>query len=156
MYVLEGHGEAELPEAFSDQIEKENMELTTFSLLTEDSVPEEADCVLIYAPASDISREEKDRLSRLLEKEIFQHPLTLKLLGKAGTYYFGNWDYLEEELQNNWNDVAEESGLIDMYRGLYRLADIGETGSQLARMFALLPSPANRTPVGEKIRIQIK
>ena len=81
----------------------------------------------------------KNRLSRLLEKEIFQHPLTLKLLGKAGTYYFGNWDYLEEELQNNWNDVAEESGLIDMYRGLYKLADIGETGSQLARMFALLP-----------------
>ena len=75
----------------------------------------------------------------MLEKEIFQHPLTLKLLGKAGTYYFGNWDYLEEELQNNWNDVAEESGLIDMYRGLYKLADIGETGSQLARMFALLP-----------------
>ena len=86
-----------------------------------------------------LSREEKDRLSRLLEKEIFQHPLTLKLLGKAGTYYFGNWDYLEEELQNNWNDVAEEFGLIDMYRGLYKLADIGETGSQLARMFALLP-----------------
>ena len=56
-----------------------------------------------------LSREEKDRLSRLLEKEIFQHPLTLKLLGKAGTYYFGNWDYLEEELQNNWNDVAERS-----------------------------------------------
>ena len=26
-----------------------------------------------------------------------------------------------------------------MYRGLYKLADIGETGSQLARMFALLP-----------------
>lgn len=64
VYVLEGHGEAELPEAFSDQIEKENMELTTFSLLTEDSVPEEADCVLIYAPASDISREEKDLLAK--------------------------------------------------------------------------------------------
>ena len=63
----------------------------------------------------------------------------MKLLGKAGTYYFGNWDYLEKELQNNWNDVAEEFGLIDMYRGLYKLADIGETGSQLARMFALLP-----------------
>ncbi|MFQ7550730.1 MAG: hypothetical protein ACLRMZ_10980 [Blautia marasmi] len=30
----------------------------------------------------------------------------MKLL-EAGTYYFGNWDYLEEELQNNWNDVAE-------------------------------------------------
>ena len=65
-----------------------------------------------------LSREEKDRLSRLLEKEIFQHPLTLKLLGKAGTYYFGNWDYLEEELQNNWNDVAEAVSYthLDVYK----------------------------------------
>lgn len=49
LYVLEGHGEAELPEAFREQIEKENIELNTFSLLNEDSVPEEADCILIYA-----------------------------------------------------------------------------------------------------------
>ena len=63
VYVLEGHGEAELPETFSDQIEKENMELHTFSLLTEDAVPEEADCVMIYSPATDISQEEKDMLA---------------------------------------------------------------------------------------------
>ena len=63
VYVLEGHGEAELPETFSDQIEKENMELHTFSLLTEDAVPEDADCVMIYSPATDISREEKDMLA---------------------------------------------------------------------------------------------
>lgn len=63
LYVLEGHGEAELSSAFSEQIEKENMETTTFSLLNEDSVPEEADCVLIYAPTSDISEEEKEMLS---------------------------------------------------------------------------------------------
>lgn len=63
LYVLEGHGEAELSSVFSEQIEKENMEMTTFSLLNEDSVPEEADCVLIYAPTSDISSEEKDLLA---------------------------------------------------------------------------------------------
>ena len=63
LYVLEGHGEAELSSTFSEQIEKENMETTTFSLLNEDSVPEEADCVLIYAPTSDISEEEKEMLS---------------------------------------------------------------------------------------------
>ena len=39
----------------------------------------------------------------------------------------------KKKLQNNWNDVAEEFGLIDMYRGLYKLADIGETGSQLGK-----------------------
>ena len=63
VYVLEGHGEADLPETFSDQIEKENMELHTFSLLTEDAVPEDADCVMIYSPATDISQEEKDMLA---------------------------------------------------------------------------------------------
>ena len=63
LYVLEGHGEAELSDVFSSQIERENMEITTFSLLNEDAVPEEADCVLIYAPSSDISEEEKEILS---------------------------------------------------------------------------------------------
>lgn len=63
MYVLEGHGEAELSEVFREQIEKENIETVTFSLLNEDTVPEAADCVLIYAPASDISTEEKDILA---------------------------------------------------------------------------------------------
>lgn len=43
VYVLEGHGEAELPSVFSEQVEKENLELTTFSLLTADEIPEEAD-----------------------------------------------------------------------------------------------------------------
>lgn len=59
LYVLEGHGEADLPSEFSEQIGKANLELTSFSLLNEDEIPEEADCVLIYAPASDISEEEK-------------------------------------------------------------------------------------------------
>lgn len=63
LYVLEGHGEAELPAAFSEQMEKENIELSTFSLLTADAIPEDADGILIYAPASDISTEEKSLLS---------------------------------------------------------------------------------------------
>ncbi len=63
VYVLEGHGETELPSTITDQIEKANMETTALSLLTVDEVPEDADCVLIYAPSSDISTEEKDMLS---------------------------------------------------------------------------------------------
>ena len=58
LYVLEGHGEAELPSTFSDQLEKENYEVNTLSLLTVDEVPAEADCVLIYAPPTDLSDEE--------------------------------------------------------------------------------------------------
>ena len=63
LYLLEGHGEAELPASFREQIEKENMECSTFSLLTADGVPEEADCVVIYGPESDISAEEKELLA---------------------------------------------------------------------------------------------
>lgn len=63
LYTLEGHGEAELPESLSNQIEKANMERSTLSLLNVDAIPEEADCILIYAPASDISEEEKNMLA---------------------------------------------------------------------------------------------
>ena len=63
LYVLEGHGEAELPSTLADQIEKENFEVNSLSLLTVDSIPEDADCILIYAPASDISEAERDLLS---------------------------------------------------------------------------------------------
>ena len=63
LYVLEGHGEAELPATFSEQIEKENIETQSLSLLTVDEIPEDADCILIYAPASDLSQEEAEMLS---------------------------------------------------------------------------------------------
>ena len=63
LYVLEGHGEAELPATFADQIEKANIETNTLSLLTVDAIPEETDCILIYAPSSDISTEERDMLA---------------------------------------------------------------------------------------------
>ena len=63
VYVLEGHGEADLPASFQDQIEKENMETNSLSLLTVDAIPEDADCVMIYAPESDISQEEKELLA---------------------------------------------------------------------------------------------
>ena len=63
IYVLEGHGEAELSAAFKEQLEKENIEISTLSLLTADSIPEDADGILIYAPSSDISEEEKGLLA---------------------------------------------------------------------------------------------
>lgn len=67
LYLLEGHGEAELPTTFSEQITKENMELNTFSLLNSDEVPEDADCIMIYAPTSDLSEEETEMLKDYAE-----------------------------------------------------------------------------------------
>ncbi|HIR10366.1 MAG TPA: GldG family protein [Candidatus Avoscillospira stercoripullorum] len=63
VYQLEGHGEQELPVTFADQIEKNNLELQTLSLLNVDEIPEDAACILLYAPESDISEEERALLS---------------------------------------------------------------------------------------------
>ena len=67
VYLLEGHGEADLPSEFQTQIEKENMELESFSLLNTDEIPEDADALLIYAPESDISEEEATLLEDYLD-----------------------------------------------------------------------------------------
>ena len=63
LYMTEGHGEAEVSDVFAEQIEKQNIETVTFTLLNSDTIPEDADVVLIHAPASYISKEEKDMLA---------------------------------------------------------------------------------------------
>ncbi len=67
VYTLEGHGEGTIPTSLSDQIEKENYETESLSLLKDDAVPDDASTVLIYAPTSDISEDEKSILSDYLE-----------------------------------------------------------------------------------------
>ena len=69
LYSLEGHGEADLPEEFRNQIEKENIELDAFSLVNTDAMPEDADALLIYAPESDISEEEAALLEEYLDND---------------------------------------------------------------------------------------
>lgn len=96
LYLLEGHGESELPETFADQIEKDNIEVNTFSLLTLEAVPEEADCVMIYDPASDISEDEKEKLSSYVKGGG-------KLMVVAGP--------LEDGSLNNLNSILEDYGV---------------------------------------------
>ena len=64
VYVLEGHGEAAFSPIFSNQMEKDNIERKTFSLLNQDAIPKDADCILIHVPSTDISQEEKDLLAK--------------------------------------------------------------------------------------------
>lgn len=63
VYLIEGHGEAALPATLREQMEKENIALSTLSLLNTETIPEDADCLLLYAPASDISEDEHALLS---------------------------------------------------------------------------------------------
>ncbi len=66
VYMLTGHGESSLSSTFSGAVEDENIETEALSLLTLEYVPEDADCVMIYAPQSDISEEEKTKLETYL------------------------------------------------------------------------------------------
>lgn len=67
LYTLEGHGESELPATFADQIDKANIQVESLSLLTVDAIPEDASCVAIYAPTSDLSTQEVELLSDYAE-----------------------------------------------------------------------------------------
>ncbi len=96
LYVLEGHGEAELPATFSEQIEKDNMEVNSLSLLTVDEIPEDSACIIIYSPASDISEEELDMLSDYVSDGG-------KLLVMSGPVQDGSLD--------NLNGLLEEYGV---------------------------------------------
>jgi len=63
IYCLQGHGEAALPGDFEELVTRANYDVAELSLATaEEGIPEDAACVVIYAPTSDISEEEKDML----------------------------------------------------------------------------------------------
>ena len=68
LYALTGHGEGTIDGEFLSSLERQNIEITEFSLLNVDSVPEEADAVIMYTPSSDISEEEADILTDYIDE----------------------------------------------------------------------------------------
>ena len=67
LYTLDGHGEKELSSDIQEDIQKANIDIKSLNLITEESVPEDAACLLINAPTSDISETEKDAIIEYLE-----------------------------------------------------------------------------------------
>ena len=67
VYSLTGHGEKTLSASLEDLVEEDNLELTELSLLSLEQVPQDADCVLIYAPSSDLSADEAQLLTDYLD-----------------------------------------------------------------------------------------
>lgn len=111
VYLLEGHGEESLPEAVQDQLEKENIELSSFSLLTSDGVPEDADAVMIYAPSSDVSEEEAGLLQDYLDDGG-------KMMVMAGPTQNGMLSNLYSVLES-YGVETTEGLLLDMDRSHY-------------------------------------
>ena len=66
IYTLEGHMEQALPVQLRQQIELENYEVKTLSLLTEENVPEDATILMVIAPQRDITPEEEEKIREFL------------------------------------------------------------------------------------------
>ncbi|MDD5863615.1 MAG: GldG family protein [Firmicutes bacterium] len=66
VYLLTGHGEGSLSDTFTSAVKAQNLETAELSLLTLETVPADADCILINAPQSDISLEEQSKLREYL------------------------------------------------------------------------------------------
>ena len=85
LYTLDGHGEKELDSTLQEDIQKANIDIKSLNLITEESVPDDAACLLINAPTTDISEAEKDTIIDYLENG-----------GKAMIFS----DYTEESMEN--------------------------------------------------------
>ena len=95
LYTLDGHGEKDLDSTLQEDIQKANIDIKSLNLITEESVPDDAACLLINAPTSDISESEKDAIIDYLENG-----------GKAMIFS----DYTTEDLPN-FDAVLENYGV---------------------------------------------
>lgn len=152
IYCVEGHGESELPSNLSEQIEKENIETASLSLLTVNEIPEDADCIMIYAPKSDISEEEKEMLTTYISNGG-------KLFVAASPVEEGNLDNLNAVL-NDYNVQVNTGIVVEGDREHYAfgypyvllpdMADSEVTDSLIeARYRAILPISGGMTVTGE-------
>lgn len=66
IYLTTGHGEGTLSSGFADGVSRANLETKTLSLLTVETIPEDAGLVFIHAPDNDFTREELDVLENYL------------------------------------------------------------------------------------------
>lgn len=66
VYMTEGHGEYSLSSSFTNALKKENVDYETVNLMDYDMVPEDAACLIINAPGSDFSSDDKDKVIEYL------------------------------------------------------------------------------------------
>ena len=67
-YILTGHGEQGLSATMTSAISSQNIETEDLSLLSLNAIPEDASCLIIISPESDISANEKDMIIAYLDR----------------------------------------------------------------------------------------
>lgn len=68
VYLTEGHGESSLSSNVQLSLQKNNVETAAVNLMNHDAVPEDASCLIIYAPAADFNSEDADKVITYLDK----------------------------------------------------------------------------------------
>ena len=96
VYLLSGHGEAELADEITAMIRQDNMEYESLSLLSMDAVPEDAAAVIINVPSSDLGEDETELLITYLQ---------------GGGSVVLMTDYIEEGKMKNLLKVTQAMGL---------------------------------------------
>lgn len=66
IYAITGHGEADVPESFTGSLTKANVEVESLNLISEESIPEDAQAILIMSPQSDYSTEDAQKIKDYL------------------------------------------------------------------------------------------
>lgn len=68
VYVIQGHGEADLETEYLDAVEKLNMKIKEVNLLKIDEIPQETAGIIINGPTSDFSEDDAKKVSDYLAK----------------------------------------------------------------------------------------
>lgn len=68
IYAITGHGETEVSDTFKATLTKANVEIESLSLLNAESIPEDAQAVIIMAPQSDFSADDTKKMQAYLKK----------------------------------------------------------------------------------------
>lgn len=67
VYEITGHGEIDLTESFTSSLTKANVEVESLNLISADSIPEDAEAIVIMSPQSDFSQDDVKKVSTYLE-----------------------------------------------------------------------------------------
>ena len=102
VYLTEGHGESSFSSAVQTSLQKNNVETAAVNLMDHDAVPEDASCLVIYAPAADFNSDDADKVIAYLDK------------GGKVIFISGNYD---EEMTNckkilDYMQISLADGLV--------------------------------------------
>lgn len=67
VYITEGHGERTFDSAFTAAVEKENIDYEVINLMDYEEIPRDAACVIVYAPTSDLSSDDTEKILSYME-----------------------------------------------------------------------------------------